>query len=172
MEVRIDRDPDFKPDAKRTIDIRPFFGEPEKEDDGEEGASYGRPAAPAPDMVVSPAYAEENRRRTNLEEERARRERDKPIRKEFEEWFLEFAKSALVFLIMAYQAYERRVRPFETKYEEKQLYYLAISLPNTVRNADDVLLYFPLMSRSIRYKVLKMRKDTLATYRKIYEKRQ
>lgn len=169
MEVRIDRDPDFKPDAKRTIDVRPFFGQPKKEDD-EEGESYDQPAAP--EMVVSPAYAEENRRRAVLEEERARRERDKPFRKEFEEWFLGFAKSALVFLIEAYQAYERRVRPFETKYEEKQLYYLAISLPNTVRSADDVLLYFPLMSRSIRYKVLKMRKDTLATYRKIYEKRQ
>lgn len=172
MEVRIDRDPDFKPDATRTIDVRPFFERPEKEDDGEDGGFCDRPAGPAPEMVVSPAYAEENRRRAVLEEERARRERDKPFRKEFEEWFLGFAKSALVFLIEAYQAYERRVKPFETKYEEKQLYYLAISLPNTVRNADDVLLYFPLMSRSIRYKVLRMRKDTLATYRKIYEKRQ
>lgn len=62
------------------------------------------------------------------------------------------------------------MNPFETKHTEEQLAYLALSLPNSVKTAEQVLLYFPLMSRTQRYRMLRMRKDKLEMYERVFKK--
>lgn len=172
MNVPIRTDPDFKLDAKRTIDLRPFFQNEEKADEmeNEPEEQEEKEVFYVPETVVSPAYREEVRRKKYLLWEREERERNKPVIRAFLEGFRNVAKAVLVFLIERFQDFEQYLNPFETKHTEKELYYLAISLPNTVKRAEDVLLYYPQMSRRQRYELLKIRRERLAMHKRIFER--
>lgn len=172
MNVPIRYDPDFKPTAQRTIDLRPFFKDEEENgvENGVEDGAEEKEIPYVPETVVSPAYREEERRRKYLLWEREERERNKPVMRIFLEGFRDITKAVLVFLIERFQDFEQYLNPFETKHTEKELYYLAISLPNTVKRAEDVLLCYPQMSRRQRYELLKIKKDRLAMHKRIFER--
>lgn len=126
---------------------------------------------PSPELVVSPALKSERRRETMLETERMERKTQRPLKYKALDVFLFIFQTFLVSLIERYQTLERILRPFETKHTDKQLGYLALSLPNSVKTTDQILLYYPLLSRTQRYKLLRMRRDRLRMFQKIYEKR-
>ena len=192
MNIPIRTDPDFKPDAKRTIDLRPFFNEPNqkkatdyKEDmgtgtDEEETFDMDKPLPdewkdenipPSLDLVVSPALRAERKRQTTLQIEREERRIRRPFKYLVLYTLLDCLQAVLVSLLEVYQTLEGKIRPFETKHTERQLYYLGLSLPNTVKSARQVLLFYPNLSKTQRYKVLRARRDTLRMYEKIYEKK-
>ena len=191
MNVIIRNDPDFKPDARRTIDLRPFFDEPKvvetrkkqwSKDDIDENETFDidepipdeyeeKELPPSLQGVVSPAIRSETRRGTILKTEQEERERSKSIKRVFLEGLLATFETIIIFLLRQFQDFRTYLDPFETKHTEAQLCYLGLSLPNNVRTADQILLYYPLLSRTQRYKMLRMRRDKLAMYRKIYEKR-
>lgn len=183
MNIPIRTDPDFKPDTKRTIDLRPFFDKPNIEEeniDEEETFDIREPfldnieemeLPPSPELIVSPSIRSEKQHETMLEMERDERKAQRPLKYITLDIFLVILKTILVFLIERYQTLERTLRPFETKHTEKQLYWLWISLPATIRTANDILLYYPLMSRAQRYKLLRIRRDTLRMFQKVYEKK-
>ena len=188
MNALVRTDPDFSPDMKRTIDLRPFFNEPNKKDvvcdteeiDEEEKFDINEPLLdewddaelpPNLDLVVSPAIRAERKRKTMLEIEREERRMLKPFKYLVLYTLLDYLQSVLLFLLEGYQILEGKIRPFQTKHTEKQLYYLGISLPNTIKSASQVLLFYPSLSKTQRYKVLRARRDTLRMYEKIYEKK-
>lgn len=184
MNIPIRTDPDFKPKRERIIDLRPFFDKPntkeQEEDNKEETFDIQEPLLnyegeretfSSSELIISPAIRAEKQRETMLEMEREERKAQRPLRYIALDIFLALLKAILVFLIERYQTLERTLRPFETKHTEKQLYYLWISLPGTIRTANDILLYYPLMSRAQRYKLLRIRRDTLRMFQKIYEKK-
>lgn len=174
MNVQVRHDPDFKPDAKRTIDIRPFFDDPksEEEENAIEENHEETPSETAPSfgLVVSPAYREEGRRKRILEMEQEERAHSKPFKRVFLEWLRNISEVIIIFLIQRFQDFDRYINPFKTKHTEEQLAFLALSLPNSCRTADQVLLYFPLASRTQRYKMLRMRKDKLAMFERVFKK--
>ena len=120
--------------------------------------------------IVSPALREEGRRERNLMIEREERAQRKPIKRKLLEVLLGIFEQLLIFLLEYFQNFSQYLNPFETKHTEEELAYLAMSLPNTVRTADQILLYYPLISRTQRYKILKMRKDKIAMYERIFKK--
>lgn len=173
MNIPIRYDPDFKPDAKRTIDLRPFFKDSDSEEDiidATDSPSIMESLVPDKGLIVSPAVRSEERRERILEVEREERLLSKSFRRMFLEWLRDTFETAIVFLIKRFQDFSQYVNPFETKHTEEELAYLALSLPQSVRTADQVLLYFPLVSRTQRYKMLRMRRDKLAMYERVFKK--
>lgn len=190
MNIPIKTDQDFKTDTKRTIDLRPFFDEPirkntlgdKEEMKTDEEATFDMDK-PLPDewddanippdlnLVVSPAIRAERKREKILETEREERRTRRPFKYLVLYTLLDCLQSVLLSLLEGYQILEGKIRPFQTKHTEKQLYYLGISLPNTIKSASQVLLFYPSLSKTQRYKVLRARRDTLRMYEKIYEKR-
>lgn len=190
MNIPIRTDPDFKPKSKRTIDLRPFFNESSqkktasnKEEiviDEEETFDMDKPlpdewddvdTPPDLNMVVSPAIRAERKYEKVLEAEREERRIRKPFKYLVLYTILDCLQSMLLSLLEGYQTLEGKIRPFSTKHTEKQLYYLGISLPNNIKSASQVLLFYPSLSKTQRYKVLRARRDTLRMYEKVYEKK-
>lgn len=171
MNIPIRYDPDFGPDTKRTIDLRPFFRDPEEE-------AMETTTPPSVDeslvldrkLIVSPAVRSEERRERILEMERGERAMRKPIKRKLLEVLLKVSETVVIFLLERFQDFSRYVNPFETKHTEEELAYISLSLPQSVRTADQVLLYMPLLSRTQRYKILRMRRDKLAMYERVFKK--
>lgn len=101
--IKVRYDPDFKPDAKRTIDLRPFFEDSEDEyiEDAltDKIEEVSETYMPARSPIVSPAFREEERREKILKIEREERALSKPIRRVFLEWLRDTLETFVIFLI-------------------------------------------------------------------------
>ncbi len=145
------------------------------------GPAYGETVKPiaASGFIVSPAIRSERKRLENMEREKAEKRSNTTLRRLFAGWLLSLAKRTLFSLLELYQTTEEKYRAgewggagdFTTKYTDKELYYLAISLPQNIRTAEDILGIMPFMGRKHRYRLMDIKRNQLKMYRKIFEKR-
>lgn len=176
-------DPDFVPNASNTIDIRPYFqseiSEEKKKDWEDVEYTENEQWEPfVPELIISESRKVEEKRK---QERRAKREE----KEYWQAWkfgifriFLSLFKIILVFSIERYQKWDRKLRAlewgginFDKKYDEQTLYYLWFGLPMTIKTVEDVLLHFPLMNRKTCYRLLKIRKQKLEMYDRIFHKK-
>lgn len=177
--LSIKTDPDFIPDASRTIDIRKYFpSEMEKKEDDdvryletEEWEPY------MPEIIVSESRKTERKRKQIQQEKREEKEYWQAWKFGIFRVLLSCMKKLLIFSIERYQKWERKLRAwewgginFDTQYTAETIFYLAISLPATVRNVEDVLLRFPLVSRKVAYRILRVRKEKMEMYDRVFNK--
>jgi hypothetical protein len=157
-----------KTNTSRIIDLRPFFDE-EKEAK-EEGENENIQILNNMN-IVSPAIRAEKKRETDIKYEKEERQERKPFKYIFSKICLLAFKKILVFFIEFYQNLEQKMNPFEKKYDEKQLFYISMSIPENIKTEKDLLILCPFLSRSIRFKILNMKKNTLKTYEEVFNKK-
>lgn len=168
-----------------TIDLCPYF-EPKQEEIVEDITEesdinlneYKHSKTFTPEIIVSQSRIVDDRNRLL-------QQKKKEERKELLTWkywifrlFLFVMKKILIFSILLYQKFDNKLRAiewwginFDRKYSEKTIFYLSISLPETVKNVDDILIYFPLISRKLAYRMLKIRREQLWMYNEVFNKK-
>ncbi len=126
-------------------------------------------------VVMSQVMASEKRK----EKMKAVLEEQFPdLKKAFLEGLLFLLKNLTILSAYLWQKVDNAVRSLkyggincDTKFNDEQLFYMAISVPSTIQTASDLLSIFPLMSAKHRYRILEIRKSKLAMFRKIFKKR-
>lgn len=126
-------------------------------------------------VVLSPAIAQRGKdeRRKALEED---------VLPDFQKALLEGLRAVLKALTVSFaflwQKADSALRAlkyggidFDTRFTDEQLFYIAISTPETVRTADDLLSLYPLMSAKHRYRILQIRKEKIAMFRRIFKRK-
>jgi hypothetical protein len=119
-------------------------------------------------MIVSPALRAEKKREKVLKIEKEERESKRPFKYIFFRISLTIFKRILIYFLEIYQNLEQKLNPFQKKYDERRLFFLSISMSDNIKTEKDVLLIYPEFSRSLRYKLLNMRKNALKTYQEVY----
>ncbi len=128
--------------------------------------------------VSSPVIANERARKERLERERERQRESRERKYLLLDILLSVFRAIVLSLAGLYQRSERKVQamkrngfPDAELYNPKQLFYIALSLPNTADTFAKVRLLLPLMPEKFIYKILKTKKDTVASYQKVFAKR-
>ncbi|MDD2487455.1 MAG: hypothetical protein PHS92_03730 [Candidatus Gracilibacteria bacterium] len=170
-------DPDFKTGGSDIIDIRPLLSDKWYLEDQEYGErERGEPLIPK--VIVSQSRKIEIKNRKIL----ARRKKIKALIIKLKygvfRVFLFIYRKILILFIGVYQKLENKIRSlewgginFDVKYDEKTLYFLAVSLPQTVYNVEQILMYYPILSKKNCYKLLEIRRNELKKFNEIFNKR-
>lgn len=174
-------DPDFIPNASNTIDIRKYFQSEElkKVEDWEE-AQYveTEDAEPfVPELIVAPSHRAEEKRKQERQMRREEKEYWQAWKFGIFRILLSLFKTILVFSIERFQWLEKKLRAleqgginFDRKYSERTIFFLSISLPETIRTVEEIMLIMPLIPRKVAYQMLKIRKEKLAMYNRVFNK--
>ncbi len=174
--------PDTLKPISGTVDEDVHFAFPTERDFeaewGELVSDDDREIFPATLTVVNPVLTNEKNRKEYIAKQKQARQDSKKWKYAILDILLSLFKYLVLSLAESCQRAESRLRAMkrwgfddEVKYTEKQLYFCALSIPNTCTDVRSLGLLMPFLPERQRYRVLKMKHDSLANYERIFNKR-
>lgn len=154
-----------------TIDIRPLLSD---NNNDIEYLEIEKREPIIPELIISNSKIKINK----MEDKFEKNFKNKSIKYLILKLLLVLYKKFLIALIYLYHIIREKIESikrgwinFERKYSDKTLFYLSISLPENIKDVNDVNLYYPLLSQKNCYRLLKLRKEKIKMFADVFDKK-